>query len=437
MTELSQPTATVDSSNGLIREIALTNQISVQWEELRAVLKQRLDQVLESEQLIYTEPSVTNPLTTKLAPLTSADAGQGQVDIQTPLSSAETTIPLLTAPASQDPVVASQDTTEDQDQAHVPEQSPAESKQEQASETSKESDQTLQQKPEIKGEGEETKVEAGSGAKENVEGQAEGEKAVTEGTIVSPEENRSDSGATVAAATAAGEVTENGLRMVPISKDTLLVETPEGYRTRINSLLDAFTSAPFTIQRVCELLYSPTEHHTNLIKYLRAVEKVLMITSSINEFSNPAYNGPSALDEDRTSVGAEPMTANGDYSRATNLDFALISEEVPSLTSEVANEQEVYAATNEHGDSMDSTSTSEDIANDEQSADKNDGESGMDVERTGTAADMDVDLNGGLNTMDGVEAEASASTSQEEGQDDSSDIQVDTEVDGGMELDQA
>ncbi|KAF9994809.1 hypothetical protein BGZ80_003937 [Entomortierella chlamydospora] len=432
MTELSQPTTTVDSENGLIQEIALTNQISVQWEELRTVLKQRLDQVLESKQLIYTEPSITNPLTTKLASLPSADAGLGQVDIQTPLSSTETIKPLPTTPAIQDPIVASQDTAEDQGQPHVPEHSSAESKQEQTPETSAEGDQTPEQKLEIKGE--ETKAEVGSGVNENVEGQAEGEKVAAEGTTVSPEENRSDSGASVAAV---GEVTENGFRMIPISKDTLLVETPEGYRTRISALLDAFTSAPFTIQRVCELLHSPTEHHTNLIKYLRAVEKVLMITSSINEFSNPAYNGPSALDEDRTSAGAEPTTVNGDYSRATNLDFALISEEVPSSTSELANEQEVYATTNEHKDSMDSTSTSENIAGDEQSVDKNDGESGMDVERTETAADMDVDLNSGLNNMDGVESDTAANTSQEEGEDESSDIQVDTEVDGGMELDQA
>ncbi|KAF9157465.1 hypothetical protein BGX21_004148 [Mortierella sp. AD011] len=432
MTELSQPATTADSNDGLIQEIALTNQISVQWEELRAVLKQRLGQVLESKQLIYTEPSITNPLTTKLASLPSADAGLGQVDIQTPLSSTETTGPLPATPAVQDPVVASQDTAEDQDQPHVPEHSSTESKQEQTPETTNESDQTPEQKLEIKGE--ETKAEVGSGVSENVEGQTGGEKAVSEGTTVSPEENGSDSGATAAAV---GEATGNGLRMIPISKDTLLVETPEGYRTRINALLDAFTSAPFTIQRVCELLHSPTEHHTNLIKYLRAVEKVLMITSSINEFSNPAYNGPSALDEDRTSAGAEPTTANGDYSRATNLNFALISEEVPSSTSEVANEQEVYATTNKNVDSMDSTGTSEDIASDEETADKNDGESGMDVERTETAADMDVDLNSGLNNMDGVESDTSANTSLDEGQDESSDIQVDTEVDGGMELDQA
>lgn len=33
-------------------------------------------------------------------------------------------------------------------------------------------------------------------------------------------------------------------------------------------------SAPFTIQRLCELLIEPTKHYKTMEKFLRAVEKV-------------------------------------------------------------------------------------------------------------------------------------------------------------------
>lgn len=48
---------------------------------------------------------------------------------------------------------------------------------------------------------------------------------------------------------------------------------------QIHCALDAFTDAPFTLQRLCELLLHP-EQYTNLAKYLRAIEKVLLIGPS-------------------------------------------------------------------------------------------------------------------------------------------------------------
>ncbi|KAH7924587.1 hypothetical protein BV22DRAFT_1013056 [Leucogyrophana mollusca] len=41
---------------------------------------------------------------------------------------------------------------------------------------------------------------------------------------------------------------------------------------------------PFTIQRVCELCVRPKEHYKAVGKYLRAVEKALLVTSSWNAF---------------------------------------------------------------------------------------------------------------------------------------------------------
>ena len=46
-------------------------------------------------------------------------------------------------------------------------------------------------------------------------------------------------------------------------------------------------NAPFTIQRICELCIRPQEHYKAVGKYLRAVEKTLLVTSTWDSFPNP------------------------------------------------------------------------------------------------------------------------------------------------------
>jgi serine/threonine-protein phosphatase 4 regulatory subunit 2 len=45
-----------------------------------------------------------------------------------------------------------------------------------------------------------------------------------------------------------------------------------------------YRGPPFTIQRVCELCLRPKEHYKTVGKYLRAVEKSLLVTSSWDAF---------------------------------------------------------------------------------------------------------------------------------------------------------
>jgi len=53
----------------------------------------------------------------------------------------------------------------------------------------------------------------------------------------------------------------------------------------LSTLLDQFDSSPpFTIQRVCELCLYPKQHYTSVGKYLRAVEKSLLVTSTYDSF---------------------------------------------------------------------------------------------------------------------------------------------------------
>ncbi|KAG0306469.1 hypothetical protein BGZ98_002349, partial [Dissophora globulifera] len=141
---------------------------------------------------------------------------------------------------------------------------------------------------------------------------------------------------------------------------------------------------------------------------------VLMITSSINEFSNPAYNGPSALDEDRSAENDRSSTGvnGGDYSGTrSGLDFGLIT-----VASSDKNHQQQQQQLENLADTKD---------------DENEGK-GMDVEKaTGGGSDMDVDTAAveSTSTMDGLESEGA--------EDEAGDILVGTEGEGGMELDQA
>ncbi|GAA5892944.1 hypothetical protein JCM6882_006901 [Rhodosporidiobolus microsporus] len=56
-------------------------------------------------------------------------------------------------------------------------------------------------------------------------------------------------------------------------------------RIRAYDTLDSFGGAPFTIQRLCELSLHPRTSYTSLPKYLRAVNRVLSVTSERSAFT--------------------------------------------------------------------------------------------------------------------------------------------------------
>lgn len=51
-------------------------------------------------------------------------------------------------------------------------------------------------------------------------------------------------------------------------------------RRTLMSRMDSFNSAPFTIQRICELLNEPRKHYTRIDKFMRAVEKNILVVST-------------------------------------------------------------------------------------------------------------------------------------------------------------
>ncbi|KAJ7285705.1 PPP4R2-domain-containing protein [Mycena rebaudengoi] len=85
-----------------------------------------------------------------------------------------------------------------------------------------------------------------------------------------------------------------GLKLAPFPPRKAVLPTPISYmneeqanelRDAIFTLLDQFDSnPPFTIQRVCELCLYPKQHYSSVGKYLRAVEKALLVTSTWDSF---------------------------------------------------------------------------------------------------------------------------------------------------------
>lgn len=54
----------------------------------------------------------------------------------------------------------------------------------------------------------------------------------------------------------------------------------ENMKASLLERLDSFSSAPFTIQRLCELLTTPTKEYTRVDKFMRAVEKNILVVST-------------------------------------------------------------------------------------------------------------------------------------------------------------
>ncbi|KAG0344638.1 hypothetical protein BG004_004291 [Podila humilis] len=359
----------------LVHEIASTNQVNVQWVDLCRALKEKLDQAIESSGLAYTDPFLTNPITTTLAAESNSvpDLSHLTAVPVTVLTSATEPEVETTHPESKD------ETGQDHQQRQEFEQT-----QEQGMDTLSR-DEASQDMTASVG----TTESASNNVEEvSLPGTVSPELGVPTPMPVAREKDEDDS-VEVTPPTVSSNGPATPPRMVPVSKETLILETPAGYRARIHQLLDTFVSPPFTIQRVCELLDQPTEHHCILIKYLRAVEKVLMITSSINEFSNPAYSGPSALDgeQDSTEQTASATLSNGDICK-NNPDYSLITTAVVSRVT--------------HGTEEQAEEEKEDTERDQQSQGPSDHTQGpyqgepvaeaMEVEKTSDIGDdMDVD----------------------------------------------
>ncbi|XP_033168423.1 serine/threonine-protein phosphatase 4 regulatory subunit 2 [Drosophila mauritiana] len=92
---------------------------------------------------------------------------------------------------------------------------------------------------------------------------------------------------------------------------------PFNYETMKSSLLerlDLFNAAPFTVQRLCELLIDPRKQYSRIDKFMRALEKNILVVSTIDpgRKRTESENGDS-LDS----------VVNGDLSMEVNIDIEM------------------------------------------------------------------------------------------------------------------
>ncbi|THH33933.1 hypothetical protein EUX98_g265 [Antrodiella citrinella] len=67
-------------------------------------------------------------------------------------------------------------------------------------------------------------------------------------------------------------------------KHNLSPDEAKAFREDIFKSLDNLEGPPFTIQRVCELCLSPKKHYRHIGKFLRAIDKALLVTSTWDAF---------------------------------------------------------------------------------------------------------------------------------------------------------
>ncbi|NXW28543.1 PP4R2 phosphatase, partial [Phaetusa simplex] len=87
----------------------------------------------------------------------------------------------------------------------------------------------------------------------------------------------------------------------------------EEMKERILKIVTGFNGIPFTIQRLCELLTDPRRNYTGTDKFLRGVEKNVMVVSCVYPSSESNVNGPGTprpVNRPKVSL-TTPMTTNG------------------------------------------------------------------------------------------------------------------------------
>ncbi|KAI3370446.1 hypothetical protein L3Q82_025213 [Scortum barcoo] len=109
----------------------------------------------------------------------------------------------------------------------------------------------------------------------------------------------------------------------------------EDMKERILKIVKGYNGIPFTIQRLCELLTEPKRNYTGTDKFLRGVEKNVMVVSCVHPTSEKV-NGPGTprpLNRPKLSL-ANSLAANGLPDSTDNKD--LNTEEGDKDSSEVS-----------------------------------------------------------------------------------------------------
>lgn len=91
--------------------------------------------------------------------------------------------------------------------------------------------------------------------------------------------------------------------------------------------LDSFSAAPFTIQRISELLADPRKQYSRIDKFMRAVEKNILVVSTVSP-------GRNRSEESENGDSLDSVGLNGDFSSDVNVDIDMENDGSFTMTKE-------------------------------------------------------------------------------------------------------
>ncbi|XP_072223738.1 serine/threonine-protein phosphatase 4 regulatory subunit 2-A-like isoform X2 [Leuresthes tenuis] len=114
----------------------------------------------------------------------------------------------------------------------------------------------------------------------------------------------------------------------------------EEIKKRILKIVDGYNGIPFTIQRLCELLMDPKRNYTGTDKFLRGLEKNVMVVSCVYPSSDRNVNGPGtpktlhrpklSLSTSLSTNGLPDCPVSKEPEPTTELEERPVSETAPS-----------------------------------------------------------------------------------------------------------
>lgn len=115
-------------------------------------------------------------------------------------------------------------------------------------------------------------------------------------------------------------------RNAPSSSEPTISADFEVMRQRLLDYLDSFTSAPFTIQRLCELMVEPRKNYSNSEKFMRGVEKNVLVVSTIDIGRDDISVFSLTNDIDRLSNVPNGPVTNGVMTYATPSESSFVAD---------------------------------------------------------------------------------------------------------------
>ena len=161
-------------------------------------------------------------------------------------------------------------------------------------------------------------------------------------------------------------------------------------KERIFEQLESYTGIPFTVQRLCELLVQPQKHYKRTDKFMRGLEKIMLVVSTIDPNPNVQKEEETSQSIVKQSHGASSLALGESPSKRIRLESTEPDNEPGPCDS--ADEMSVPAniATNGHDQSNEagpSTEPSTRSASDNNTSDDN-----MDIDTECSSSEAKLSL---------------------------------------------